>query len=115
MTANIEIKYLIDIAFEGVSVVEDIVNKSYVSMITDMVKLAESLPSAISNFSDLQTEIAALPGTTQEQDLVSYIESKFSGIGTPKAQSILSVALKMITDLVVVIQDALALKVSIQS
>lgn len=109
---NTELKSFLDIAFEGVTTVEDILKKNYASLIGDLLLAADEVPSIVSHFSDLPAEIEALKGSAQEADLISYIETKFSGISTSKAQVILAAGLKLVTDLV---QDGLALKAALSS
>lgn len=109
---NTELKSFLDIAFEGVTTVEDILKKNYASLIGDLLLAADEVPSIVSHFSDLPAEIEALKGSAQEADLISYIETKFSGISTSKAQAILAAGLKLVTDLA---QDGLALKAALSS
>lgn len=111
---NTELKLLLDAGFDAANVAQDVLKHDYISMVGAMTKLMADTPSILANLGDLEAEIQELPGTAQESDLVAYIEQKFAGVGTPKAQSILACALKVIEDLAVVLQDSLALKTVIQ-
>lgn len=109
---NTELKNFLDVAFDGYKLVTDIESKSYFAIVGDLFEAAKTMPSIISNFGDLSAEIEALPGSEQQADLVSYVETKFANIGSAKAQLILSASLKLVMDL---ITDGVALKTAITS
>ncbi len=110
------LKALLDVAFDGLKLTEDSIAKNYFSIFGDMTGLIGDVPSVIANFSDLSNELKSLAGSDQEADLVEYVKEKFKLSGSSaKAQIILAAGLKMVQDLVVVVQDGLDLKAKIQS
>lgn len=113
---NIELKDLLDVAFEALVIGEDALEKHYFAILLDMVKLVGSVPGAVENIGDLKAEISALPSDpAAQQDLILYIESSFASIAPVKAQHILNASLKVVMDLITMIQDALVLKNAILS
>ena len=107
---NVELKALVDIIFDGINLTEDLVSVNYSKVISDAISLFEAAPQAIQNISDFLPEIVALSGSEQEQDLIAYIETKIQMIPSVTAQSIFSIIIKVITDLVTIIEDILNLK-----
>lgn len=109
--SSVEIKALLDIVFSGIQTVEDAISKSYFSIIGDAIKLLDEIPGVVDNIGDIQAELAAIPmNTVVQADLISYVESKFPKLGNLDTAVVLTAAIKMVSDLVLAIQDGLALK-----
>lgn len=96
---NVELKALLDLVFDGESLVVQLVAKAnFMVLLPQIFKiLSMDVPPAVSNWSDLAAEIAALPGSAQEADLIAYIEQKFAGAyDNAKAQLILADILSLL-------------------
>lgn len=116
MVLNTEIKQLLDLAFDGLTVGQDAVSKNYVALVSDMIKIASEIPALITDFDDIQQELTDLQGSLQQADLLKYIDTKFKGaISDKKAQQVLSVCLQMVQHILFVVHDAIALKAAISS
>lgn len=97
---NTELKALLDLIFDGESLVAKLVAKqNFFTLLPQVFSiLTADLPNAVNNWGSLQAEIAALPGTAQEADLVAYVQKKFALAVSDdaKAQAILAAVLKVV-------------------
>lgn len=110
---NTTLKTLMSLLFDSYDLVKDVeAKKNIFQIIPDGMAALSDLRKVISGMSTFQTEVAALKGTQEEIDLVSFIETKFS-LETPsdKAQKILAASLNLIVN---VVQDAIALEAAIK-
>ena len=113
---NVELKDLLDVAFDGIALGQDALAKNYLSIMGDVAKLTADAPGAIANFPDLQAELNQLQNPANQADLINYIETKFKGqFSSDKAQTILAGALQLVQHLVTCVQDALALEQAIKT
>lgn len=111
---NSELKSLIQLAVDGLKVGQDVIQKKdfVLGIVPDLYKAASDIPAVAANWGQLEAEIKALAGSTQEADLIAYIISKFDGADNAKAQKILSASLNLVMNLV---QNSIALKDAINS
>lgn len=113
---NTELKAILQLAFDLFAVGKDAVEKAnFVTVLLPVLyKIAADIPAVVSGASDLLPELKVLPGSAQEADLISFIQSQVvsAGVTDAKAQAILQAALKIVSDNV---QDINALVVAIKS
>lgn len=110
---NIELKAILSVVFDVMKCGKDLIEKKGISeMIGDLEKLGFAIPQVVSNWSSLQEEISALPGSAQEADLIAFVIASFAEIDSDAhAQKILNAALQMASHFSV---DAIALVSAIQ-
>lgn len=109
--SSVEIKALLDVVFSGIRTVEDAISKSYFSIVGDAIKLLDEIPGVVDNLGDIQAELVAISmNTVLQANLVAYVESKFPKLGNLDTAVVLTAAIKMVSDLVLTIQDGIALK-----
>ena len=94
---NTELKAIIDALVDVEGAVVDAVGKAAFASVTmpALMKVGMDMPNVISNWSDLQAEVAALSVPANQQDLEAYVLSKVSG-ATPKAQAIIASAVTLV-------------------
>jgi len=105
---NPELKKMLDVIFDVEGLTVEIIAKKYANLISDMIKLAGEVPSAVDHFSDLVPELKALQDSAHLNDLLAYLQGKLSGVLTSeKGKEYLVVALSMVKHLALLAQDAI--------
>ena len=105
---NTELKAMLTVLFKIFALGKDLVLKSGAAAdVADVTAIAIAVPPVISNFSDLQVEIASLSQPANLADILSFIGGQVAGIDSnAKAQAILTASLKLVSDLAI---DSVAL------
>ena len=95
---NTELKAILTIIFDSIGLGEDLlVTRNIIKLIPDLVEIATDIPPVVEHAPTLLSEIEnLLKGGQYSQDLITFIEQKFSLTnGDAKANSILKSALTL--------------------
>lgn len=106
---NTELKKILDLIFDGVITVEDVLSSHYIGLFKDVFSLFGDAGGVISNFDDLRSEIAALDLEINRADIEAYVGQKFELIENEMIRDILNAGLKIVDDLSLLYQDILFL------
>lgn len=98
---NTELKAMLTVLFKLFGLGKDLVAKAgMIQDMTDVTTIAMAVPAIVTNWSDLQVEVAALTTPANLADILSFITAQFVGIDSDaKAQAILTAAIKMASDI----------------
>lgn len=103
---NVELKALLTLVFDAIELGKSAaVKKNFILLLPKLYELVTDIPLAVKNWNDLPQEIASLPGTPEEDDLLKFVEERFGTLlNTAHMPVILSAGLKSIQDVVALAQ-----------
>lgn len=110
-TPLVELEDLLDVVFDGIVVEEEVFNQEYGALFGSVIHLFKDVPGPLENICDLKVEIQDLESNSDaQQELVSYVESKVSSIASGSALDLLYAGLHVVSSLLVLIENVVALK-----
>lgn len=109
--ANEGLKAILGEVFDSIGSIEDIREHDYIGLVSDVAKMIAGSADVFSHMSDLKAEIKELPGSMQQEDLISFIETEFSSVfPSTRAQAILSTALNIVQSSIMLVEDSFNMK-----
>lgn len=109
--SNEGLKGILSEVFDSIGAIEDIQSHDYFGLIGELAKMLAELPDVAANISDIKAEIRQLPGSQQQEDLISFIETEFeSQFPSAKAQSILSTSLNIVKSAINLVEGSFEMK-----